>query len=87
MSTDLASSAVSQTAVCFKGLNKFPNIIRYIFNVWRKIIDDLNAHVIYSPLVYSKISCGGIKIIKLYSSLRSFGKKKASKSASIQKDT
>jgi hypothetical protein len=32
---------------------KFPKIIRYIFNVWRKIVEDLNAHVMYSPLVYS----------------------------------
>jgi hypothetical protein len=42
-------------------LNKFP-IIRYIFDVLRKIIEDLNAHVIYSPLVYNKISYGLIKI-------------------------
>jgi hypothetical protein len=43
-------------------LNKFPNIIKYIFNVWRKIIDYLNARIIYSPFVYSKIRYGLIKI-------------------------
>lgn len=31
-------------------LYKFPNIIRYIFNMWREINYDLNAHVIYSSL-------------------------------------
>jgi len=49
---------------------KLPNIIRYIFNVWRKITDDLNACIIYSPLVYSKISYGLIKIIELSCTVR-----------------
>jgi len=31
---------------CFKHL-KLPNIIRYIFNVWSKITDDLNACIIF----------------------------------------
>jgi len=44
---------------------KFPNIIRYIFNVWREIVEDLNAHIMYSHLEYSKFSFGLIKIIKL----------------------
>jgi len=39
--------------------------VRYIFHVWRKITDDLNAHIMYFPLVYNKISYGLIKIIEL----------------------
>jgi len=31
--------------------------MRYIFNVWSKIVEDLNAHIVYSPLVYSKLKC------------------------------
>ena len=37
----------------------------FIFNILRKIIEHLNAHIIYSPLVYSKISYGLIKITEL----------------------
>jgi hypothetical protein len=28
-------------------LNKFFNIIRYIYNVWRKIVEYLNARIVY----------------------------------------
>ena len=34
-------------------------------NVWRKIVENPNGHVMYIPLVYSKISYGLVKIIKL----------------------
>jgi hypothetical protein len=44
---------------------KFLNIIRYIFNVWRETVEDLNAHIVYSPLVCSKINYGKIKSIEL----------------------
>jgi hypothetical protein len=44
---------------------KFPSVIRYILNVWIKIIKDLNVHVMYWPLVYSETGYGAIKIIKL----------------------
>ena len=31
----------------------------------RKIVEDLSAHIVYCPLVYSKISYGMIEIIEL----------------------
>jgi len=34
-------------------------------NVWSKIVEDLNVHIMYSSLVYGKISYGMIKIIEL----------------------
>jgi hypothetical protein len=34
-------------------------------NVWRKTVEDLNVHIMYSSLVYGKISYGMIKIIEL----------------------
>jgi hypothetical protein len=51
---------------CFKQISTFfPNIIRYIFNVLKKIFEEFNAHVMYSPLVCSNVSYGLIKITEL----------------------
>jgi hypothetical protein len=51
------------------GARPILHISRIKVNVWRKIVEYLNVHIVYSPLVYSKISYGMTKITELSCSM------------------
>jgi hypothetical protein len=60
-----------ETDLCWKywivlnWFHKFPYVISCCFNVWRKIIENLDGRVVHYSLVHSKSSYGLMKIIGL----------------------